>query len=865
MIAINWDAWSEVGMAVETVQRATAVPGQSGAPDFEPIEHPYFDRRLVDGAETRFVGRFSPERIWFLNEHRLFKRPTLPGTSYLELARSAYATVSDGGPFELCNVYFLTPFFVPVGEERDLELVLTAQEGEHEFVIRSETADGRGWQEHCRGRLVPAPGAVAKTYNLAALEASCTKHKIVNPPVDWSRLEGQIAEAGGHLDLGPRWFNVERILFGDDREFAVQALPEAIAGDVSTALLHPALMDFTALLPLDSNGIYIPFSYDCVRVLAPLPSQICTWVVNHDDLMGGKETVGFEAAIIDRAGHGLVEIEGMTLRRIDRLPVAKGAGRAEAPAVSADRPLPDAPNVRIGMSAPGLFSNLELRPAERPAPGAGAVEIEVAAAGLNFKDVLRALGMIPDMPDGQIDSGFGIECAGRITAVGAGVTGFEVGDEVMAIAPGAFGAYTVTRAPLVVPIPAGLSYEQAAVVPLVFMTAYHALVHQARLQPGERILIHAAAGGVGLAAIQIAQHIGAEIYATAGNPAKREFLSSLGVRYVSTSRALSFVDDIRAWTNGEGVDVVLNSLSGEFIPASLGLLRMYGRFIEIGARDIYQNSSLGLRPFANNLSLSAIDLGPMFVQRPHLVHRMFEQIAAHLEAGEYQPEPVQSFPLAGVEEAFEFMAAARQIGKIAIHVQTLERQQAGRRPAAAAAVGAANGMIPPHEGVEAFDRALVARRPQLVVSPKNLRAVMDWQRQALHALQEPAQSSAIAGQSRVQHPRPELATAFVAPRDEPEEQIAAIWRDLLGLIEIGVHDSFFELGGDSLIGVQVLSRIKKTFNVQLPSAVLYEGPTVESLARLLGGDDVDESTAFAQRRGRADRRRERESRRQGAS
>ncbi|HVB38871.1 MAG TPA: beta-ketoacyl synthase N-terminal-like domain-containing protein, partial [Vicinamibacterales bacterium] len=592
MIAVNWDAWSEVGMAVETVQRPTAVPGRAAPAAFEPIVHPYFDRRLVNGAETRYVGRFSPERIWFLNEHRLFQQPTLPSTAYLELARSVYAPLAGGAPFELRDVFFLTPFAVPLGEARDLELVLMNREGEHEFVIRSQAADGRGWQEHCRGRLVPAPDAQPRMYDLPALERSCADREIVNPPVAWSEMEGQIFKAGGHLDLGPRWYNMERILFGQGRELGIQALPEAIAGDVETAALHPALLDFTALLPLETEGIYIPFSFDCVRVLAPLPPRLCTWVVNRDDLMAGKETVQFDASLMDRTGRGLVEIEGMTLRRIDRLrSAATGAAPVSAgspvPSVPADRPLPDAPNVHVAMSAPGLFSNLELRPAARRAPGPGEVEIEVAAAGLNFKDVLRALGMIPDMPGGTVDAGFGAECAGRIAAVGPGVSGFEAGDEVMAIAPGAFSAFTVTGAPLVVPIPSGLSYEQAAVVPLVFLTAYHALVNQARLQAGERVLIHAAAGGVGLAAIQIAQHIGAEIYATAGSPAKREYLSSLGVRHVSTSRALSFVEDIRSWTQGEGVDVVLNSLSGEFIPASLGLLRAYGRFVEIGARDIY--------------------------------------------------------------------------------------------------------------------------------------------------------------------------------------------------------------------------------------------------------------------------------------
>jgi NADPH:quinone reductase-like Zn-dependent oxidoreductase/acyl carrier protein len=532
-------------------------------------------------------------------------------------------------------------------------------------------------------------------------------------------------------------------------------------------------------------------------------------------------------------------------------------------------------NVRLTMESAGAFSALELRPAPRHVPEQGQVEIEVSAAGLNFKDVLRALGMIPGMPGGDVSAGFGSECAGRVARVGAGVTTVKPGDEVMAIAPGAFGRFAITLADLVLPIPAGLGFEQAATIPLVFLTAHHALVNQARLARRDRVLIHAAAGGVGLAAVQIARHLGAEIYATAGSPAKREYLNSLGVEHVSTSRSLAFADDIRAWTAGEGVDVVLNSLAGEFIPASLALLRPYGRFLEIGARDIYQNAPLGLRPFGNNLTFSAVDMGPMFFERPETVRSMFVAILDHFERGEYRPLPVQSVSIHQAEQAFELMAAARQIGKIALEVQPMARtaMAVGRGtagstgPAARSADGLATGMPPdlgdriaPAEGVEALRRVLAARHPQVIVSPRDLAGVMEWQRQAISSLQNAPQATAPV-QTRVQLPRPELSMPFVAPRTEAESQIAEIWRDLLGVNPVGIHDRFFELGGDSLIGVQVLSRIRKALNVQLPSSVLYEGPTVESLATLVSGGRA-EGDAFAAQRGRAERRRERQQQRE---
>src|SRR5262245_12473300 len=384
-------------------------------------------------------------------------------------------------------------------------------------------------------------------------------------------------------------------------------------------------------MPLETEGTYIPFAHECVRMLAPLAPSMVTAVSNRDDLKSGKETIAFDATFLDRDGRALVEVEGLTLRRIDQSAaytagVARSAAESPELATVGAVTTTERENGRLVMETPGAFSALDWRRTPRTAPAAGQIEIEVAVAGLNFKDVLRALAMIPGMPGGDVAAGFGTECSGRVARVGDGVTSVKPGDDVMAIAPAAFGAFTVTLEPLAIPLPAAFGYAQGATIPLVFLTAYHALVNQARLAPGERVLIHAASGGVGLAAVQIAKHIGAEIFATAGSPAKHEYLRGLGVRHVSTSRALGFADEIRSWTGGEGVDVVLNSLAGEFIPASLSLLRPFGRFVEIGARDIYENAALRLRPFANNLSFLAVDLGPMFVERPAAVRAMLKAI-----------------------------------------------------------------------------------------------------------------------------------------------------------------------------------------------------------------------------------------------
>ncbi|GIL13952.1 MAG: polyketide synthase [Chloroflexota bacterium] len=319
---------------------------------------------------------------------------------------------------------------------------------------------------------------------------------------------------------------------------------------------------------------------------------------------------------------------------------------------------------RAGISSPGILDNLELRAMARRQPGPGQVEIEVHATGLNFMNVMAALGALPGYPNGV--GPLGIECAGVISAVGEGADAFRVGDEVIAVAFDSLATHALADEHLVAHKPGHLSFVEAASVPIVFLTAYYGLFHQARLEAGERVLIHAAAGGVGLAAVQLAQQAGAEIYATAGSPEKRAFLESLGVEHIMDSRSLAFADEIMARTGGEGVDVILNSLAGEAIPRGLAILRPYGRFVEIGKRDIYQNSQVGLMPFQKNLSYFAVDLDKMARERPAALGVILRQLVRRFETGELTPIPTQVFSMAEVVEAFRHMAQAKHIGKIVV-------------------------------------------------------------------------------------------------------------------------------------------------------------------------------------------------------
>jgi NADPH:quinone reductase-like Zn-dependent oxidoreductase len=335
--------------------------------------------------------------------------------------------------------------------------------------------------------------------------------------------------------------------------------------------------------------------------------------------------------------------------------------------------LPRSPAFRLESSQPYVLDNLALRPALRRKPGRGEVEIQVLAAGLNFRDVLKAMGLYPGISDRDVR--LGDECAGRIVDIGEGVERFAVGDEVIAMTPNAFASFATIDTHFVVHKPAGISFEEAATIPVAFSTAYYALFHVGRLAPGERILIHAAAGGVGLAAISLAQSLGAEIFATAGSEEKREYLKSLGVEHVMDSRSLDWAQEVMRLTNEEGVDVVLNSLAGEAIGAGLATLKAFGRFVEIGKIDIYENSQLGLYPFRNNVAFLAIDMEQVSLNRPDLSQSILRELTARFERGDLKPLPHKVFPVTDSASAFRYMAQRKNTGKIIISLEHPDRTE----------------------------------------------------------------------------------------------------------------------------------------------------------------------------------------------
>ncbi|WP_399930215.1 SDR family NAD(P)-dependent oxidoreductase [Streptomyces kanamyceticus] len=327
----------------------------------------------------------------------------------------------------------------------------------------------------------------------------------------------------------------------------------------------------------------------------------------------------------------------------------------------------------LEVRSPGLSYQLAWVENTPLSAGPGQVSMAVRAAALNYRDMMQAVGLLPaEAIEGTYtEVGLGLECAGVVTAVGPDVTGFRPGDRVYGLAPASLASHTLTAAQALGHMPEGMSFTEAATLPVVFSTVHYSLDHLARLSAGETVLVHGGAGGIGLAVLQYAHRCGARVIATAGTPAKRELLRILGAEHVLDSRSLDFAVRVMEVTDGRGVDVVVNSLAGEAITRGLELLSPGGRFIELGKRDIYENKPLLLRPFRNNISFFGVDLTTLAFD-PDRGARLFADVTERVRDRSYRPLPHSVYPAARVSEAFQLMQHSRHVGKVVVAMDPLD-------------------------------------------------------------------------------------------------------------------------------------------------------------------------------------------------
>lgn len=496
-----------------------------------------------------------------------------------------------------------------------------------------------------------------------------------------------IAVVTGHGTMDPRdrYGLPAAALFTGDRveQLAdwLDALPE---GARATVVVAP---EATGTASLDRLSARIETLVAMLKLLAA-PQRPCRMLVLTETAAAGDSArAGEEAGI-----HAFIRVAINEFPDIDLRLVDIASSTAELAAVldidNAERELRiGAPGIEVARIRRGMERDAPLGRDERAVlhfadgvgldgfewlrqsrqePGEGEVEIEVAAAGLNYRDVMVGLGLLDDdlLGAGLTRAALGFECAGRVSRVGPGVTRLQPGDAVMGFAAGAFASHITSPDWHFFPVPEGLDLEAAATIPVAFSTAWYALVERGHVRAGETILVHGAAGGVGLAAIQIAKLHGAQVLGTASSDARRAIATAAGADAVFDSRRERFADEIRRQIGS--VDVVLNSLAGPAMLASFRLLKPFGRFLELGKRDFLDNTQLALRPFLRNIAYSGVDLDELLAADPALVREMLAKLSQAFGKQGLRPLTYRSFEAHEVGAAFRTMQASEHVGKIVI-------------------------------------------------------------------------------------------------------------------------------------------------------------------------------------------------------
>lgn len=317
-------------------------------------------------------------------------------------------------------------------------------------------------------------------------------------------------------------------------------------------------------------------------------------------------------------------------------------------------------NYRAHVEKPGNFNSIVLKPVEMVSPKANQIQIKVKAAGLNFRDILIGLGIYYDPPG--VTTTMGTDYSGIVTEVGENIKNFKQGDEVLFFSTENFKAYQIAEDYNVIKKPKNISWEAAAAIPTAYMTSYYSLKYVASVRPGKRVLIHTATGGVGLSAIEICRWLGAEIFVTAGTEKKRDYLKSIGFDAPMDSRSLDFADEIMERTNGEGIDVVLNTIAGEATAKGLSLLRQYGHFLQIDLKDIAADKSIPLGAFLKNISFTSLNMG----WHPEESTRYMNEVSDLHAQGIFKPMACTNFKINELGRALAFLSKSEHIGRVVL-------------------------------------------------------------------------------------------------------------------------------------------------------------------------------------------------------
>ncbi|HGM7842568.1 TPA: amino acid adenylation domain-containing protein [Serratia marcescens] len=812
-LSVGWDALKEQGMLLEAINGSENAYLRGLRPLAAGSLLQAYKRQ---GGRASYYARLSPQRDWLLDEHRIAGVATLPGTGYLTLVYDALRHYLAQARVCIDELVFLAP--LSVADHHCVDLFVDIEPEGDAFSVEVKSIEDMftdALTTHAKGRVSLLTENATATLDQASILRSMREMT--------AEVRGL---PGAHFRYGPRWQNLQQVHCNAAMTHAFATLTLPTAYDRDAFALHPALLDVASSFIEQLAGYHtetVPFLYQDLRLYGPMTATLhAELTVNQHDEDGDS----YAFTLYDDAGELIARCAALMKRKVQiQMLDANCDTRLRVPC---------AENYQLQLQ-PGDAgaSTLVLQPTPRLALGDNQVEIEVLASGLNFKDVLFSMGLLRQQPD-DAPLQLGLECAGRITRVGKNVREFAPGDDVMAVLNGGFVAYSQVDSHCVVRMPAHCRIEQAAALPIAYLTAYYALVVRGDLQRGERVLIHSAAGGVGLAAVHIAKMCGAEIYATAGSEPKREYLTSLGVHCVADSHSEQFATTLLAHSQGQGMDVILNSLTGRLLDVSLTLLAPLGRFLELGSKDIVEDRALPMRFFAHGGSFIPLN----FHAAQGAFRRYLQQIVAWIDDKTLPLLPCKPVPLPEVANAFATLTTPQHIGKVVvIHRSSAGMDRLNAMIAERRRGGYALSMSNP-EAMRQLRPLLQTRSPwaQVLISPRNIDELTTGNRVDRDS---PADADAVSAQGVMKkRPRPEIGVAYSAPTREVERELCHIIEDYLGIANIGIDDQYAALGATSLDMVQLSGQMARRYP-HVSVVTLYNHASVRQLAAFCQPPDED--------------------------
>ncbi|MEQ1974423.1 type I polyketide synthase [Xenorhabdus sp. SGI240] len=802
-LAIAWDDWAESGMATRSAQQL----------DQAIQESTVRSAVIRDDALWRFP--LDTRTNWWLDEHRLDVSTTvMPAMGMVVLAHRA---VSELRPdmqqgFSLKEFTIERPLIVADRDNRDVAVIFANFSDSFDIFSGNGEFSDETWIKHASGKVISRAGQPLPTHK--SLPAGAARNL-------FSARSGIGVSPKAALIFGSRWQNIIAVdQIAPDEVMNQLELPAVYQKEAETSGLHVALLDTATLItsPEEEDIQFVPVSIGSFTQFAPMAWRVKSHV-RVQEVGSGRL---LQVDIYSETGNLLVEICDLLL--ID----AAGALAAQAtPAGIAEKSHNELHQViRLHNSdSDGADLNFIFQPEPRRHLGPQEVEIQVRAAGLNFKDVLIALGVLPAPVDPTMT--FGQEAAGIVTRIGTEVTGIRVGERVMCAGHSCLAEYVVMPQQVVAAIPPVLGFRQAAGIPVAFTTAWIALKHAANLQKGQRILIHSAAGGVGMAAMQVAQYLGAEVWVTAGSEEKRRLLLSMGAKGAANSRTREFGDVFRQTLGERPFDVILNALAGELLEESISLLAPQGRFLELGLRDILQNWQLGLAIFAEGGSFHAVQAGaehPAYQEAWREVTTLFAQEIL-------SPLPTKTYPASEVSEAFQYMAKGRHIGKIVIAMEGHDQTQGFVEKLRA-------------EGLSDKEGTQIAMAMAALVQQTSLSyiAVSKLPVGSVLEKQQDTQQMLFSIRSGIT-PSDNHEETAVSLKNAGEEDLLQAMRQMLegflGVEGLDIDASFFALGATSLDLIQFAKRLEQRLERDIPVALLFKAASLRELSKELAPASSD--------------------------